>query len=461
VNTGDLRYCIEQSNMRGQNNTIDARGIQGTITLGSALDPITRPVVITGPANAVLTVRRDPNAGQNFRVFQVQTTGTVQIQFLTISGGTGDAGSHGGGILLSGGTLNVLDCTISNNQAAYGGGISVDQGTLAVNRGSITGNRADSQGGGLYAGPQAGAVSIEGGLTAQTAYQVNNNRAGSAGGGIYFINPAGGTGSLAITFTNITLNQVTGNGNGAGLFAQAPEARTGHIAPVLVTNSLFRENLIAPTATGNGGAVYTNGIARFSDCTLVRNSASHGGGVFHILAPGNLTTMNSCTVTRNTSLDRTGAALEGIPIDNPSGRASRRPPGGALGPADGIGDGLQLGNTIVAGNTAPNSPNSPDVAGTLVSLGHNLIGDGTGVTGFLPSDLVGTSSAPIDPRLSDLGDYGGPTQTCVLLAGSPALNAGDNALVDSPTDQRGYARIVNGTVDIGAVEMQPGELPGT
>jgi len=33
-------------------------------------------------------------------------------------------------------------------------------------------------------------------------------------------------------------------------------------------------------------------------------------------------------------------------------------------------------------------------------------------------------------------------------------------LVDSTTDQRGYDRIVDGFVDIGAVEMQPGELPG-
>ena len=53
-----------------------------------------------------------------------------------------------------------------------------------------------------------------------------------------------------------------------------------------------------------------------------------------------------------------------------------------------------------------------------------------------------------------LADNGGPTQTMALLAGSPAINTGSSALIPSgvTTDQRGYARIFNGTVDIGAYE---------
>ena len=43
-----------------------------------------------------------------------------------------------------------------------------------------------------------------------------------------------------------------------------------------------------------------------------------------------------------------------------------------------------------------------------------------------------------------------------LLSGSPAIDAGNNALVPAgiTTDQRGDPRIVNGTVDIGAYELQ-------
>jgi hypothetical protein len=50
---------------------------------------------------------------------------------------------------------------------------------------------------------------------------------------------------------------------------------------------------------------------------------------------------------------------------------------------------------------------------------------------------------------------GGATQTLALLAGSPAIDAGDNA--DAPDfDQRGdgFPRIVNNVIDIGAFEVQ-------
>jgi hypothetical protein len=110
----------------------------------------------------------------------------------------------------------------------------------------------------------------------------------------------------------------------------------------------------------------------------------------------------------------------------------------------------------VAGNTAGVGP---DLDGALTSLGHNLIGDGTGGSGFADTDLVGTADFPIDPLLEPLGDYGGPTQTMRPLPGSPVINAGDNT--DAPdTDQRGFPRIVGGFIDIGAVELQPDEFGG-
>jgi hypothetical protein len=53
---------------------------------------------------------------------------------------------------------------------------------------------------------------------------------------------------------------------------------------------------------------------------------------------------------------------------------------------------------------------------------------------------------------------GGPTQTMALLPGSPAIDAGDNNYSPEPYDQRGdgFSRIVNGTIDIGAFEVQGG-----
>jgi hypothetical protein len=60
----------------------------------------------------------------------------------------------------------------------------------------------------------------------------------------------------------------------------------------------------------------------------------------------------------------------------------------------------------------------------------------------------------INPMLGPLQNNGGPTQTMALLIGSPAINAGDNTGAPD-TDQRGFPRIVGGTIDIGAVEDQP------
>jgi len=105
-----------------------------------------------------------------------------------------------------------------------------------------------------------------------------------------------------------------------------------------------------------------------------------------------------------------------------------------------------LNNTIVA-----NSTSGGDVANFGALTGsHNLIEDGSG---GLPDTITG------DPNLAPLANNGGPTLTHALLAGSPAIDAGDDALaVDAitglplTTDQRGlpYSRINRARVDIGA-----------
>jgi len=95
---------------------------------------------------------------------------------------------------------------------------------------------------------------------------------------------------------------------------------------------------------------------------------------------------------------------------------------------------------------------NPDVSGDFISSGHNLISITDGSSGWVASDIVGDSNAPIDAKLDTIKDNGGPTPTVALLAGSPAMNAADKALATSPTDQRGYARVYNRLPDIGAFE---------
>jgi hypothetical protein len=59
--------------------------------------------------------------------------------------------------------------------------------------------------------------------------------------------------------------------------------------------------------------------------------------------------------------------------------------------------------------------------------------------------------------LGPLQNNGGPTLTHALLAGSPAIDAGDPSFTPPPFyDQRGpgFRRVVNGRIDIGSFEVQ-------
>ena len=112
----------------------------------------------------------------------------------------------------------------------------------------------------------------------------------------------------------------------------------------------------------------------------------------------------------------------------------------------------------MAGNIATNNP---DYSGKVSNSDHNLIGNADGSTGFSAAagDLLGSTASPLDPRLGPLQFNGGPTPTIALLAGSPALHAGDvsDELITGPFDQRGqgFFRVINDTIDIGAFELQP------
>ena len=172
----------------------------------------------------------------------------------------------------------------------------------------------------------------------------------------------------------------------------------------------------------------TDATTTLTNCTVSGNSASMAAAA--ACTNGQCigtTTLTNCTVSGNS------AVVNGGGLDNVVGT-------------------VNIGNTIVAGNTATTS--GPDALGSVASQGNNLIGETDGSTGWVGSDLTGTIAPPLNPLLAPLGNYGGPTQTMALLPGSPAIDAGNNALIPAgvTTDQRGLPRIVNGIVDIGAFE---------
>jgi hypothetical protein len=107
-----------------------------------------------------------------------------------------------------------------------------------------------------------------------------------------------------------------------------------------------------------------------------------------------------------------------------------------------------MDDTILADNGAAGGPS--DLIGGFTSLGHNLVGNTTGGSGFAASDLLN-----VNPQLGPLQNNGGPTQTMALLPGSPALNAGDPTQLGM-SDQRGVVRA--GGVNIGAYQASASAL---
>lgn len=187
------------------------------------------------------------------------------------------------------------------------------------------------------------------------------------------------------------------------------------------------------------GGLRNEGTATVVNSTISGNSNVDGGG--GIYSSGTLTVVNS-TITDNVAFNMGG----GIRIV--SGTAS-------------------LNNTIVANNFRENRTVVDDINGTITLANHNLIGDAAtsgGITHGANGNIVGNGGAgTIDINTvlnTTLANNGGATPTHALVMGSPAINAGNNALAvdgnNNPllTDQRGagFPRINFGRVDIGAFE---------
>jgi len=265
---------------------------------------------------------------------------------------------------------------------------------------------------------------------------VSGNGHGSYGGGIW--NDIGRT-------MSITNSVVSGNGDGGGI---------DNRGTMTVSNSTIAGNsgYDYQGDSGYGGGIRNGGTLTISNSTISDNSAyggaigAFGGG---ILNWGTLTIGNS-TISGNLAfggaISNGGGIVNGgmLTISNSTISGNGAEYGGGIFNAGT----MSARNTILANNTAPSG--TPDLAGSLGSLGYNLIGNSSGGSGFDETDLLN-----VDPLLGSLQDNGGPTFTHALLGGSPAIDAGDNS--DAPEwDQRGegFPRIVNGIIDIGAYEVQ-------
>ncbi len=328
-----------------------------------------------------------------------------------------DASALTGGVILQGNGSSRLfyipvgqEVTFKNLTLTGGGGVGaantgrggavLNAGTLIVTDCQFTGNS------GAFGGALAsGYSSQDSSLILQRCVISGNSVVAGSGGGV----------------ANVVIN--------------------GNTATASIEDCTITDN----TASINAGGVYNIGSVGAANmtvkqCTLAQNSAQlHGGGVHNVATAtgtANLT-LTHCTLTRNTAISQGGGFAQ-----------EQTSPGIST---------TSLVSCIIAGNTAPTTRDVRRISGTMTSLGTNLIGTTTNsFVNWSGTDLTGNLNAILDARLAPLGNYGGATQTCPPLLGSPVLDAAPTPVF--LTDQRGQPRLRDGDgngselADIGAVE---------
>jgi co-chaperonin GroES (HSP10) len=473
---GSLRQAIADA-CDGSTITFDMTTVTSPISLTTAELTINKNLTITGPGSTSLTIERSAaEATPQFRIFNVSISSTtVNISGVKITNGhptdgtpggfSGTSGAAGGGIR-NVATLVLSDVRVIGNQAGNGGaavslpgdggkggGIYNESGTLTMTNCVVSGNHSGNGGG--------GGTGIGGGR-------------GGDGGGIFM---SGG----AATLTNTTISGNTGGlstvrggfgGLGGGFYIAAPG--TVSMDRCVLSDNSAGDATGVDSSPAYAGGIFTEGLLTITNSTISGNvSKSIGGGVMN--RPGAVLQLINSTLSGNSALD--GAALNSdingfVFLTNCTitNNASQ-----GLGAVQISSQTVEVRNTIIAGN------GGKDITGNFISRGNNLIGTSCipgiftcgGFTNGVNGDQVGTAESPIDPRLGPLANNGGPTQTHALLPNSPALDAGNNCVLDnscSPamgqaltTDQRGagFARAADSadanttqTVDIGAVEAQ-------
>ncbi len=395
-----------------------------TITLNSMITILTN-VKIIGPGSNKLTI-----SGNNAnKIFQINTDRNVELNGMTLRNGRATNTESDGGAIVSLGTLAISNSIITDNMAGRWGGAIASSKNLIITNSTFSNNSATDDGGAINA-----RTSLK--ITNST---ISNNSTQNEGGGVYF----SGTGVIDISGT-------TFNGNSANITGGGITQTAGNMT---IDNSTISGNSV----TSDGGGIWTGGRISITNSTISGNAANTGGGIRN--NSGNVT-LSKSTLSGNTAGDDGGGIWNDGTMTITSSTVSRNTAtslgGGVYQFLSGV---INSKNSIFANNMTPIL--GADFRGTINSEGYNLIKDtsSTTINGDTTGNIIG-----VDPMLSALGSFGGPTQTHVLLTGSPAIDKGSSSGLN--TDQRGQTRPfddlsipnANDGADIGAFERNPGDL---
>lgn len=434
-----------------------ADALQAAATAGGkiAFDCGNAPITITVTKTIVFTKETvldgenlvTLSGGKSTRILYLdsgydQTTPRLTVERLTFRDGMspadGDDTAQGGGaIYRDGGSLTVLACDFDDNHApatgqdVAGGAIyGFGGGETVIANSTFTHNSASD--GGAVGSLNGDLTIIDSVFSANAATGTDGNPGnGGCGGAVYMDG-----GDEATTLCGVVIEDNSAGAIGGGFF-RVSNSEDGTFT---MDKSTVRDNRVTPTDSGNAGGMYLEGLAlTMTASTVSGNQAFYNGGLWISKREANLTNV---TIAGNTALGSNGAGI--WLAHDPTGTLTNVTIADNHSTADGqvagaiFGSGLMLKNTLISGNSAQYTPGC-DTKHT--SGGGNL----QWPDGALCSD--GPTVA--DPKLGALGDNGGPTETIVPAAGSPALGLG----TDCPaTDQRGAPRSEPCTA--GAVEVQ-------
>ncbi|WP_308256205.1 choice-of-anchor Q domain-containing protein [Geminocystis sp. GBBB08] len=393
-----------------ENNTVDQAtlfrsrlstgdlDITGNVTI-IGVDPATT-IINAGTLTQPLPVVVDPN--DPFPENPPTPTPTIGDRVFDVISSTRSGKSTNGNLVIQNVTIKNGTITEDNVDAVFTGG-TINGGAINIDSGTtatfINSVIADSK-----TTLQGGGINNQGTLTLNKTI-VSGHNSGDNAGGIY------NTGTLTIRNSAIINNLADAaapdviEGGGGGVLNEAG-------ATLIMVNTTVSGNKSASGTNQDGpgdvgGGILSRGITRIINSTIVNNSAQVGSGIY------------SETTTANTILY----------------------------------------NTIVGNNTG-----SPDLDGFFDNRSaYNLVTNANGsILDANNGNIVGgATTGRVELFIGPLQNNGGTTPNHALLPGSPAIDAGDNSMVNYPLffpdtpalDQRGSERISNGKIDIGAYEV--------
>ncbi|TGO01887.1 hypothetical protein PN36_34830, partial [Candidatus Thiomargarita nelsonii] len=204
----------------------------------------------------------------------------------------------------------------------------------------------------------------------------------------------------------------------------------------------------------NGGTIYGNGKVSIANCIFINNSAFVGGAVYN---SGNIT---NSTFSNNSASENGGAVYCSATIINSTFTQNIAENGGAIF-CEKSGKSTIVNSTIVNNNgggfygkgTILNTIFAQNKAGEeandITPFNGDLHVDYTLVNNISGALDLGTHIIMGEPRFVDAenGDFH-------LRSDSPAIDVGDDSVVEVEVDLDGNPRIVGGAIDLGAFERQ-------